>query len=139
MKFAPFLLFFCAFFGCTYPPNNAPTVIIDKHVLSDYGKFIEIKNLRTERSITGNDGIFGEIKNTGSKTITRLTVRAILLDKNGAAISEKDFPVIFQGISELEDFAPLKPNYSRKFGFTVDAPSDWAKTFRLSIIAIETE
>jgi hypothetical protein len=141
-KLLPLFILILIVLGCqqrekVQTPANAPTV--NSEAKNEYLKFIEIRNAKTEKGVLGDDGIFAELKNTGNKTVKRVAVRAFLLDKDGKTIAEEDYTPIFEGAFREETSAPLKPNYSRKFGFKINPPSDWSKKFNLSVIEVETE
>ena len=96
--------------------------------VNDYLKNIVLRNIKVGTSILGDQGVYGEVKNTGSRTLKEVEVVVYCLDNAGKPIFEKTFhPVLVTDFS-LGDNQPLKPGYSRQFGFKLDdAPSDWNK------------
>jgi len=71
-------------------------------------------------------GVFGKVRNLGSRTLSRVEVTAYFLNTDGAVIHENDYPAVSVG-SVMGSDPPLKPNYIREFGFkTKDCPSEWA-------------
>ena len=83
-------------------------------------------------------GAFGNIKNTGSKSIGLLEITIYFLDSNGSRIGEKSLGVI-NTEQIFESTPPLKPNYSKDFGYVIekDAPSDWAGKIEVEISKIK--
>lgn len=101
---------------------------------------VKILNLRVAEAQFGGLGIFGEIKNTGDKTLTEVEITIYFLDKNNKPIFEKTYlPVLVSDFS-IGNNKPLRPNYSEKFGYKPDdIPSDWAQKVRTKITNIEFE
>lgn len=93
---------------------------------------IKIVNLRVTKG-----GVFGEIKNTGNRTLTEVEITIHYLDKYGDTIYEDNhYPVLVSSWSS--DNKPLKPNYSEKFGYgTNDVPSEWSKKIKAYVTDIE--
>ena len=87
-------------------------------------------------------GVFGTIVNKGDKSLKRVEITVYFLDKNGTVIGEKDFnPVLVSKYSFGDDNKPLKPNYVKDFGYSVEdsAPSSWSKKAKARITDIEFE
>lgn len=87
-------------------------------------------------------GVFGTIVNKGDKSLKRVEITVYFLDKNGTVIGEKDFnPVLVSEYSFGDDNKPLKPNYVKDFGYSVEdsAPSSWSKKAKARITDIEFE
>ncbi|TET68640.1 MAG: DUF2393 domain-containing protein [Candidatus Aminicenantes bacterium] len=101
---------------------------------------VKILNLRVAETRFEGLGVFGEIKNTGDKTLTKVEITIYFLDKNEKPIYEKTYlPVLVTDFS-IGDSKPLRPNYSEKFGYkTDDAPSEWTQKVRAKITNIEFE
>lgn len=98
-----------------------------------------IKNVKVADTYLGV-GVFGEVKNTGNRTLDRVKIIIYGLDKNGKAIFERDYhPVLVVKDSfSLNPDKPLKPNYSEEFGCRMDgAPSDWNRKVRIEVTDIE--
>ena len=86
--------------------------------------------------------MFGELKNTGNRTVKRIDLTIYFLDKSGNAIAEKEYSPIFQTEYSFggNNSSPLKPNHARKFGYKADdAPSDWARKVTVKVTKIELE
>lgn len=87
-------------------------------------------------------GVFGTIKNTGDQSVGQLQITIYFLDSKKLRIGEKTYTVISTS-SMFDATPPLKPNYSKDFGYVVekDAPSDWASEVEVEIskIAFEKE
>lgn len=100
---------------------------------------IEVRNIRLGTDFLGHVGVFGEIKNNGDKTLREVEVTAYCLDKNDKVVFEKTYhPVLVAEYSFMSDNTPLKPNYSRRFGYKLDdAPSDWSKKVRVEVTDVE--
>ncbi len=98
---------------------------------------VKIMNLRVAKAVLDDWGVFGEIKNTGNRTLTEVEITIHYLDEYGNTIYENAFhPVLISRWSS--DNKPLKPNYSEKFGYgTDDVPSEWSKKIEVSITNIE--
>lgn len=101
---------------------------------------VKILNLRVAEARFEGVGVFGEIKNTGDKTLTKVEITIYFLDKNDKPIFEKTYPHVSVSKFSIGDNEPLKPNYSTKFGYGPDdVPSDWAQKVRAKITNIEFE
>lgn len=102
---------------------------------------VEIRDVHIGKSVLDEMGVFGEIKNLGDRTLTKVQITIYCLDKNGKAVFEKTYhPVLISEYSLFGDNKPLKPNYSEKFGVKLDdAPSDWANKVRVKVTDIEFE
>ena len=99
-------------------------------------EFVDSNLGKTEK---GEDGIVGEVKNTGDKAVKVLSIRAVYLNEQGVKLSESDFPVIYENAAEDDSKRPLKPNESRKFSFKIDAPPNWTNQFKLYVMEADTE
>jgi hypothetical protein len=92
----------------------------------DYAANIEVRDLQRARGTRTHfglpaEGIFGEVKNRGDHTVTRLELKFELLDASGKPVGEDEYTVAYPGVKD-----PLKPNYTLPFGKAVDKPpSDW--------------
>lgn len=99
---------------------------------------VEIRNLKVSKSIIGDYGVFGEIKNLGDRTLREVEITIYFLDKDDKPIFEETYHPVLVTRFSLGDNEPLKPNYSTKFGYSPDnVPSDWAKKVRAKITNIE--
>lgn len=101
---------------------------------------VKILNLRVAEAQFGGLGVFGEIKNTGDKTLTEVEITIYFLDKNNKPIFEETYSPVFVTDFSIGENKPLRPNYSEKFGYsTDDVPSEWSKKVRAKITNIEFE
>lgn len=100
---------------------------------------IEVRNIHLGTDFLGAVGVFGEIKNNGDKTLKQVEVTAYCLDKDDKVVFEKTYhPVLVTEYSFMGDNTPLKPNYSRRFGYKLDdAPSDWSKKVKVAVTDVE--
>jgi len=99
-------------------------------------EFVDSKLGKTE---IGEDGIVGEVKNTGDKAVKVLSIRAVYLNEQDVKLSESDFPIIYENAVEDDSKRPLKPNESRKFSFKIDPPANWSNKFKLYVMEADTE
>lgn len=100
---------------------------------------IEVRNIHLGTDFLGTVGVFGEIKNNGDRTLKEVEVTAYCFDKNDNVVFEKTYhPVLVIEYSFMSDNTPLKPNYSRRFGYKLDdAPSDWSKKVKVAVTDVE--
>lgn len=105
----------------------------------DYFDKIEVRNIHLGTDFIGTIGVFGEIKNNGNRTLKQVEVTTYCLDKNDKIVFEKTYhPVLVIEQSFIGDNTPLKPNYSRRFGYKLDdAPSDWNKKVKVAVTDVE--
>ncbi len=106
-----------------------------------YKDKVEIRNVQVAEGRYGGKGVFGEVKNNGDVALTRVGIIIYLLDKSGNAVHEMTYhPVFVTKKSFGEDEIPLKPNYTRQFGYKADsAPNDWAEKVRVVVSDIGVE
>lgn len=133
------------FFGTIDKGETTASVEQDSTIVQiDHEKMyidsLEIRNIKVGKDIFDRDGVFGEIKNLGSRTISKIEIVVYALDSQGQAVYEDNFfPVLVTdyGFSQND---PLKPNYTRSFGYRMDdAPSEWAKQVEIRITNVEFE
>ncbi len=87
-------------------------------------------------------GVFGTIVNNGDRSLKEVEITVYFLNDEGTIIGEEDFhPVLVSEYSFGEDNKPLKPNYVKDFGYSVEdyAPSSWSKKAKAKITNIEFE
>ena len=106
----------------------------DVTVKEGYGQFDVPGYSQTKKAVSGN------IKNIGDKSLQLLAITIYFLDANGSRVGEKSFTII-NTQSMFDTTPPLKPNYSKDFGYIVadDAPSDWAGKVEVEISKIKFE
>ena len=87
-------------------------------------------------------GVFGTIVNNGDRSLKEVEITVYFLNDEGTVIGEEDFhPVLVTEYSFGGDNKPLKPNYVKDFGYSVEdyAPSLWSKKAKAKITNIEFE
>ncbi len=99
---------------------------------------ILVRNVSVGKSVLGETGVFGEVKNTGDRTLTKLEITIYCLGSNGKPVFEKTYnPVLVTDLAFGADNQPLKPGYSRQFGVKMDdAPSDWTKEVDVKVTEV---
>jgi hypothetical protein len=86
--------------------------------------------------------VFGTIVNKGDRTLKEVEITVYFLNDEGTVIGEEDFhPVLVSEYSFGDNNKPLKPNYVKDFGYSVEdyAPSAWSKKAKAKITNIEFE
>lgn len=103
-----------------------------------YSQYITLQNIEVAKTTLNEDGIFGEVKNTGNRTLKEVEITVYCLDQNGNPVyEEKFYPVLVTKYS-FGDNSPLKPHYAEKFGYKLDdAPSEWSGQVEVNITNIE--
>lgn len=105
-----------------------------------YVEYIELRNIRVGKSVLNDQGVFGEVKNLGHRTLTEVEITIYCLDEDGNPIHELTYHPVLVSEWSFRDNQPLKPNYTRKFGCKLDdAPSDWAGEVLVKVSDIEFE
>lgn len=117
---------------------------IDKEIESykvkkAYFDKIEVRNIHLGTDFLGAIGVFGELKNNGDRILKKVEITTYCLDKNDKIVFESSYhPVLVSEYSLMSDNSPLKPNYSRRFGYKLnDAPSDWSKKMKVAVTDVE--
>lgn len=97
-----------------------------------------VSEVSVGKSILDEAGVFGEVKNSGDRTLKEVEITIYCLGSDGKPVFEKTYrPVLVSGLT-LGDNQPLKPGYSRQFGVRMqDAPSDWTKKVEVRVTNIE--
>ena len=100
---------------------------------------ILVRDVRVGNSALGETGVFGEVKNTGDRTLTKLEITIYCLGPDGKPVFEKTYPPVFVTDAPFSnDNQPLRPGYSRQFGVKMDdAPSDWTKKVNIKVTKVE--
>ncbi len=97
-----------------------------------------LREITVGETVLNEDGVFGEIKNTGKRTLKDVELTVYALGKDGNPVWDDTFhPVADSKYAFGDAGEPLKPNYSRKFGYKVEAPSDWNKKVKVEITKVE--
>jgi len=96
---------------------------------------VKVSNVRVSELVLGGHGVFGEIKNTGDKTLKDVKIVIYGLNASGKPVIEDTF---YPVNSIRRGGEPLKPGYSREFGgYELDgAPSEWAKKAEVEVIDV---
>jgi hypothetical protein len=102
---------------------------------------IEVQNVEVSKTTLGDSGVFGEVKNTGDRSLKAVEITVYCLDSDGKAIFEKlDHPVLVSEMGFGDSNQPLKPGYSRQFGVRLrDAPSEWSKKVDVKVTSLQFE
>ena len=105
---------------------------------SAYLDRVIITSFRVGKSTLDEPGVFGEIKNTGDRTLREVEITIYYLGQNNEPVFEKTYrPVLVSDYSFGDANTPLKPGYSRKFGVKLDdAPSEWAGKVDVKVTSI---
>lgn len=126
----------------TITPEPVPVRVTEREakLLEEKGAYIskvEIINLTVGKTVLGDWGVFGEIRNTGDRTLAEVEITVYYFDENRYPIYEDTFyPVHTSGWRS--DSKPLKPNYAEKFGYEADSvPSAWSKEITAQVTNIE--
>jgi hypothetical protein len=124
------------------PSATAPTESVpssQEAEMKAYLPSVELLGIQVADSTTGGKGVFGEVKNNGDRTLSKVGITIYYLDRDSKPVFEKTYnPVLVTSFSFGDDNAPLKPGYSRKFGYRLDdAPSDWAGEVEVKVTAIK--
>lgn len=99
---------------------------------------VVVKNITVGKSVLGEPGVFGEVKNTGERTLREVEITINCLGADGKAVFEKSYDPVLVSDSGFGDNKPLKPGYSRQFGVKIDdAPSDWTKKVDVKVSKVQ--
>jgi hypothetical protein len=100
-----------------------------------------VRNVSVGKSVLGEAGAFGEVKNTGDRALKEVEITIFCLGKDGKPVFEKkSHPVLVGSYAIGKSAEPLKPGYSRQFGVKLDdAPSDWSHKVEIRVTGLEFE
>jgi hypothetical protein len=100
---------------------------------------VSVKNVKVAKTVLDENAVWGEIKNTGDRTLKQVEITIYCLGQDGKPVFEKQStPVHVTERGYGESNQPLKPGYSRQFGVKLDdAPSDWAKKVDVKVTSLE--
>jgi hypothetical protein len=100
-----------------------------------YARKVVLRDIETGRSVLGERGVFGEVKNTGDRTLSEVEIKVYCLDDHGKPVSEDTFHPVCEAFSSLSsrDYMPLRPNYTQPFGFKLESTSDWSGKIRCEV------
>jgi len=115
--------------------NQSNSLIKDE---TEYLSKIVVRKVEVGSTEFDKPGVFGEIKNTGEKTLKEVEITIFCLDKDSKPIFEKtSYPVLVTELGMVGDNQPLKPGYSKPFGVRLsDAPSDWEKKVDIKVTKV---
>lgn len=123
-----------SFTSLSKPPVPGST---DAQTLLEYKDKVLVRNVKVNQ-VYGIWSVSGELKNTGDRTLRRVEVTVYLLDKEGKTIGQQSNSPVWVTEIALGDNTPLLPNYTRSFGYNVNAPpSDWSHKVNVDITRIE--
>ncbi len=116
--------------------TNAVSVS-DTNEAAYLGKVL-VNKVKIGKSVLDEPGVFGEVKNTGDRTLKEVEITIFCLGGDGRPVFEKTYhPVLVSSFSFGDANQPLKPGYSRQFGVKLnDAPSDWAKAVDVKVTTV---
>ena len=99
---------------------------------------VAVSRVTVGESALGGTGVFGEIKNTGDRTLKEVEITVYCLGSDGKPIFERTYdPVLVSDLSFGDSGEPLKPGYGRKFGVKMDdAPSDWKRKVDVKVTKV---
>jgi hypothetical protein len=100
---------------------------------------ILVSKVSVGKAELGGTGVWGEVKNTGDRTLKKVEITIYCLGSDGKPVFEKTYsPVFVTEMSFRDSNLPLKPGYSRQFGVKLDdAPSDWTKKVDVKVTQVE--
>jgi len=106
---------------------------------SAYLSKILVSKVSDGKDVLGRTGIFGEVKNSGDRTLKKVEITIYCLGPDGKPVFEKTYtPVLVSEMSFGDSNQPLKPGYSRQFGVKMDdAPSEWKKKVEVKVTQVE--
>jgi hypothetical protein len=131
--------------GASTPTSSVPTANSSDSSASKtdaeakaYISKVELIGIKVENGTVGK-GVFGEVKNSGTRVLRKVEITIYYLGADGRAVSEKTyFPVLVTSMGFGQDNIPLKPGYSKKFGVRLDdAPSDWSGKVDVKVTTVE--
>lgn len=104
-----------------------------------YVSEILVRNVTVSKDTLDETAVFGEVKNTGDRTLKKVEITIYCLGSDGKPVFEKtSAPVLVTEMGFGDSNQPLKPGYSRQFGVKMDdAPSDWAKKVDVKVTGVE--
>ena len=108
---------------------------------SAYLSKILVSKVSVGKAELGGAGVWGEVKNTGDRTLKKVEITIYCLGPDGKPVFEKTYlPVLVTEMSFGDSNQPLKPGYSRQFGVKMDdAPSEWTKKVDVKVTQVECQ
>ena len=82
--------------------------------------------------------VWGRIKNTGDRALSRVVVTAYFPDSSGKVVFEKEYPAVSTG-GFMSNDSPLRPGYIKEFGYVVEScPSECVpENVRVSVTDVD--
>ena len=120
------------------PPVNEQPSETELAAKRAYAKKIVLRDIHVGESILGEQGVFGEIKNAGDRTLSEVEITVYCLDAEGQPVSEDTFHPVQEDASSwsTRSYMPLRPNYAQTFGYKVKSTSDWSGRVRVEVTDI---
>ncbi|TAN62909.1 hypothetical protein EPN16_00625 [bacterium] len=128
--------------------NNQISLPQKTNIDQDYIKnYLVLSNIKVEKGygqfdVPGysnpKDAVKGTLKNIGDKIIDFVEITVYFIDSSGKRNGEKSYNIV-NTESIFDATPPLKPNYSKDFGYIVndDAPSDWVRKIEAEVTKIK--
>jgi hypothetical protein len=115
--------------------QDAKTSEAELAALRAYAKKVLLRDVHVGKSVFDEQGVFGEIKNTGDRTLSKVQITVFCLDAKGSPVSEETYTPINDATSSwsTRGYMPLRPNYAQKFGYKVKSTSDWSGRVRVEV------
>lgn len=124
--------------------QGAEDVVAATALVEAYKPYLKLYDVRAGYESDLLDGrvavVWGKLKNSGTKTLSKVEVTAYFLDPTSTRIYEESYPAVLAGaLSFSSDDSPLKPGYIRTFGFkATGCPKEWkAGAVECAITGIE--
>jgi hypothetical protein len=106
-----------------------------------YRQHLTLSQVRLVKTVLNQPAVFGEITNTGDRTVTDIAATIYCLGADGRPVYETSAQLLAAKprMFGTRGDPPLKPGYSSKFGgFTIEGPpSTWAGQVSIEITRIE--
>lgn len=128
--------------------NNQGSLPQKLNIEQEYVKqYLILSNIKVEKGYgqfdvpgysDAKDAVRGTLKNTGDKIIDFVEITVYFLDLNGKRSGEKTYNIV-NTESMFDATSPLKPNYSKDFGYIVNdsAPSGWVRKVEVEVTKIK--
>lgn len=122
-------------------PASVPAKSPENEATKAYLDRVTVSGVHVARSVLDQTGVFGEVKNTGDRTLKEVEITIYCLGRDGKPIFEKTYhPVLVTDMAFGDEAKPLKPGYSRTFGVKMDdAPSEWTKKVDVKVTSVELQ
>lgn len=121
------------------PTNSGGTSASSDAAELTYLSKVVVSNVSVAQAELGGMGVFGEVKNTGDRTLKEVEITIYCLGPDGKTIFEKKYdPVLVSELGIGDNNEPLKPGYVRKFGVSMDdAPSEWKRQVSVKVTTVQ--